>query len=178
MKLTKTLLISSALFVMATTSCSSGDKKNSQNDSTNVEQTSKQAQETKLDLANYPGDTNAPIGEYKNGVTHVNNQKALVALLNDKLETPVFIDFGATWCGPCQQFKPVFEEIANLYADRAQFFAVDVDQCPEISASFVTEGVPTLIVIYPDGSKATYIGTGDLLPAEKFEAIVQKAIKN
>lgn len=45
------------------------------------------------------------------------------------------IDFNATWCGPCQQFKPVFHKVAAKYADRITFFSVDTDSCPRSQCS-------------------------------------------
>ena len=58
---------------------------------------------------------------------------------------PAMIDFGATWCGPCQVLAPRIEEIAKEYEGRAVVGTADVDECPELSARFHIRNVPTVL---------------------------------
>ena len=44
----------------------------------------------------------------------------------------VVIIFRADWCGPCQNFKPVYEKVAEKFP-AAVFGTVDVDAEPEIA---------------------------------------------
>jgi len=62
-------------------------------------------------------------------------------------ERPVVIDFFATWCGPCKATAPIVEELAKEYAGKIDFYKVDVDQEPELSAVFNIRSVPTLLFI-------------------------------
>ena len=51
--------------------------------------------------------------------------------------------FSATWCGPCQTFKPVMNEIASE-GYSVQF--IDIDQSPNMATQFSVMSVPTVII--------------------------------
>ena len=47
-------------------------------------------------------------------------------------------DFYATWCGPCKQISPVFEQLASAESKpgRITFCKVDVDSQKEVAATY------------------------------------------
>ncbi|MDE5643654.1 MAG: thioredoxin family protein [Muribaculaceae bacterium] len=86
------------------------------------------------------------------------------------------IDFGATWCGPCQKFHPTFDEAAAKYP-AAKFVYVDVDENEAAAEKYNVEAVPTIIVIDNKGKETRYTGIDELLPSEKFFSIIENASK-
>ena len=51
--------------------------------------------------------------------------------------------FSATWCGPCQQFKPIMKELANE-GNNIQF--IDVDKDSELASKYGVRSVPTVVI--------------------------------
>lgn len=59
---------------------------------------------------------------------------------------PVFVDFFATWCGPCRMVAPIIEEIAQEMEGKASVYKMDVDEAPEIAQRYGIMSIPTFIV--------------------------------
>lgn len=64
-----------------------------------------------------------------------------------KSDMPVLIDFWAAWCGPCKMLSPVIAEIAEEYSDKVKVGKVNVDEQPELAASFHVASIPTVVVM-------------------------------
>lgn len=58
----------------------------------------------------------------------------------------VFIDFWATWCGPCRAFGPIYEAASEAHDD-IWFTKVDIDQEQGLAQAAGIQAVPTLIII-------------------------------
>ncbi len=81
------------------------------------------------------------------------------------------IDFSATWCGPCQMLAPVLEKVSENMAGQVDFYAVDVDESPDLAGQFGIQGVPTLIMIKDGRPVDMQVG---FVPQDQLESFIKK----
>ncbi len=86
-------------------------------------------------------------------------------------DTPVLVDFYATWCGPCQMQAPVLEQVARKIGDTARIVKVDVDKNPAAASQYKVQGVPTLI-LFKQG-QIVWRKSG-MIPAHELEKVLKQ----
>ncbi|MDR1016104.1 MAG: thioredoxin [Coriobacteriales bacterium] len=65
-------------------------------------------------------------------------------------DTPYLVDFWAAWCGPCRQFSPIVDELAEDMSDKIKVGKLNVDENPEIAQKYRVMSIPAAI-LYKDG---------------------------
>lgn len=90
-------------------------------------------------------------------ITDIQSKVQLDALLEQRKDSLVVIDFHATWCGPCHAIAPRFNELSREFTNAA-FVRVDVDQVPEVAQQYSVSAMPTFLFIRNKGVVATLKG--------------------
>lgn len=88
-------------------------------------------------------------------------------------ETPVLIDFYATWCGPCQMLGPILKQVKDSLGDRVSIIKVDVDKNQELATMQQVRGVPTMM-LFQNGQQL-WRQSGVLSKEEIIQVILEKS---
>lgn len=88
-------------------------------------------------------------------------------------DIPVFVDFWATWCGPCRMVAPFVDQLADEYAGRAKVGKVNVDEEPDLAQRYGVMSIPTLMVVKKGQVVAKQSGA---LPKARMAAMLDQAL--
>jgi putative thioredoxin len=68
-------------------------------------------------------------------------------VLQASLQTPVLVDFWATWCGPCKTLGPILEKLVGEYAGAFRLAKIDCDKEQQLAGMFGVRSIPTVVLI-------------------------------
>jgi thioredoxin 1 len=85
----------------------------------------------------------------------------------EKSEKPVFVDFWAPWCGPCQIMGPTVDELAQELPN-VKVGKLNVDDHPDIAQKYGIMSIPNMKVFKGGQVIKEFVGiqTKDALKSE------------
>ncbi|CAN4107721.1 unnamed protein product [Withania somnifera] len=88
-------------------------------------------------------------------------------------DTPVLVEFHASWCGPCQMVHRVIDEIAAEYSGRLKCYILDADCESQVAENYDIKAVP-VVLLFNNGEKfESVIGT---MPKEFYVAAIERLL--
>ncbi|HBR16499.1 MAG TPA: thiol reductase thioredoxin [Deltaproteobacteria bacterium] len=104
-------------------------------------------------------------------VLHVTDKSFDLEVL--KSDTPVLVDFWATWCAPCRAIAPIVDEMAETYSGKLKVAKMNVDENPATPGRYGVRGIPTLILFKKGEVVDQVVGA---VPKSQVQGLIAKAV--
>ncbi len=82
----------------------------------------------------------------------------------------VFVDFWASWCGPCKSFEPIYEAASEKYPEIV-FAKINTEDEQDLAASFQIRSIPTLMIFR---EQIVLFSQAGMLPQSALEDLITK----
>src|ERR1700679_3097107 len=80
----------------------------------------------------------------KNRIIHIEKEDQFDEYLASDIDY-LFVDFYATWCGPCKRIEPELEKLCEEY-NYVKFLKVDVDKQKNLAGYYNIKAMPTFLL--------------------------------
>jgi thioredoxin 1 len=107
----------------------------------------------------------------KEKVVPVNENDFDSTVLESKV--PVFVDFYADWCGPCNMIAPTIEALSEEYAGKVKFVKINVDNNQQLAMKYDIMSIPTSMLFENGAVKDSLIGA---YPASAYRQRIDDAL--
>lgn len=85
--------------------------------------------------------------------------------------TPVLVDFWATWCTPCKTLMPLLTKLAEEYSGQFRLAKVEIDQQQNLASQFAIRSVPTVKMVVNGEIVDEFMGA---LPEAQIREFIEK----
>src|SRR5579862_3527848 len=89
-------------------------------------------------------------------------------------ETPVIVDFWATWCGPCKTLGPALEKAVLAAKGAVKLVKIDIDKNPVFAGQLRVQSIPT-VYAFVDGRPVD--GFMGAVPESQLKAFIDKLVQ-
>ena len=86
---------------------------------------------------------------------------------------PVFVDFYADWCGPCNMIAPTIEALSEEYEGKVKFVKINVDNNQQLAMKYDIMSIPTGMLFENGTVKESLIGA---YPASTYRQRIDNAL--
>ena len=90
-----------------------------------------------------------------------------------KSDTPVLVDFWATWCGPCRAVAPVLEQLAEENDGKVRIAKLNVDENQQVAFKFQVSSIPTFILFKGGKMADRMLGA---MPKNAFQSFIDRNV--
>lgn len=73
------------------------------------------------------------------------DESSLFKLIKNS-DLPVIVDVFASWCGPCQVYGPIFDEVSREEFEHYQFVKVDSEKAMQLAVQYGIRGIPATLI--------------------------------